>query len=106
MPANLIRLDSMESLDRTFERSLNEPVVVFKHSTSCGISAHLLYQVEAIEADVHVVVVQESRPVSNALEQRTGVRHASPQAFVLRDGQVVYHASHYGIDPRRIAELL
>lgn len=106
MPANLIRLDSIESLDRTLARSMTEPVVVFKHSSLCGISAHLLNQVEAIEADVHVVVVQESRPVSNAIEQRTGVRHASPQAFVLRGGRVVYHASHYGIDPKRIAELI
>ncbi|MCC7308714.1 MAG: DUF2847 family protein, partial [Acidobacteria bacterium] len=44
--------------------------------------------------------------ISNAVEARTGHRHQSPQAFVIRDGKAVYHASHYGIDPEMINQHL
>ncbi len=106
MPANFIKLDSIEALDSLFELSNTKPVILFKHSSTCGISADIRHQVKAIDGDVHIVTVQENRPVSSAIEHRTSVRHASPQAFVIKDGKVVYHASHYGIDPARILEFL
>jgi bacillithiol system protein YtxJ len=43
------------------------------------------------------VVVQHSRSVSNAIAERTGIRHESPQAILLKGGEVVYHASHYDV---------
>ena len=42
-----------------------------------------------------LIVVQHARPVSNAVVERFGVRHESPQALLLRDGRVVWHASHW-----------
>ena len=103
MAANFIELDSVEALDTLFADSHDKPVILFKHSNSCGISADLRYQMADVDADVHVVVVQTSRSVSNALEAKTGVRHASPQAFVIKDGKHIYHASHYGINTKEIA---
>ncbi len=102
MPANFITIDSLDTLNMLFERSYHRPVVIFKHSNSCGISAHVMEQVSAVDGDVNVVVVQTSRDVSKAVETRTGHRHQSPQAFVVRDGKAVYHATHYGIDPDEI----
>lgn len=95
-------LDSLDALDALFQSSHQAPVVLFKHSRSCGISSHLLEEIETVEAPVNVVVVQNHREISNAIENRTGFRHQSPQAFVIRDGQAVYQASHYGIDPDAI----
>ena len=106
MPANFNTLDSIDSLDSLFESSYFRPVVIFKHSNTCGISAHLMEEVSVVDADINVVVVQTSRDVSNAIETRTGHRHQSPQAFVIRDGKAVYHATHYGIDPGQIASQL
>lgn len=99
MPANFVTIDSLDSLDRLFERSYAQPVVIFKHSNSCGISSHLMQEVSAIEGEINVIVVQTNRDLSNEVEKRTGHRHQSPQAFVIRDGKAVYHATHYGIDP-------
>ena len=84
------------------EASHRRPIVLFKHSISCGISAHLFEEIKTIEAEVNVVVVQRNRDVSNAIELQTGHRHQSPQAFVIKDGKTVYQASHYGIDPAAI----
>ncbi len=106
MPANFNTIDSIDCLDSLFESSYFRPVVIFKHSNTCGISAHLMEEVSVVDADINVVVVQTSRDVSNAIETRTGHRHQSPQAFVIRDGKAVYHATHYGIDPGQIESQL
>jgi bacillithiol system protein YtxJ len=106
MAAEINPLVSPDVLDALFEDSHRGPVVLFKHSSSCGISAHILEELRTVEASIHVVVVQKHREISNAIEQRTGHRHQSPQAFVIKDGKAVYHASHYGIDVDTISRLL
>lgn len=106
MSANFITIDSLDSLDALFERSFTRPVVIFKHSNTCGISAHVMEQIADVDHDVNVIVIQTNRDLSNAVETKTGYRHQSPQAFVIRDGRAVYHATHYGIDPAGIENSL
>ncbi len=102
MPADFVTVDSFEALDALFQESHHSPVVLFKHSNSCGISSHVLEQVGEVDAKVNVVVIQSYRPISDAIAERTGHRHQSPQAFVLKDGKAVYHATHYGISAEGI----
>ena len=106
MPANFIKVDSLDTLDRLFEQSYERPVVLLKHSTTCGISSGVYRIVENVAADVNVIVIQTHRDVSNEIAMRTGVRHESPQAIILRDGRSVYHASHYDIEAEHIEEKL
>ena len=102
MEANFVNVDSVDSLDRLFAESHEKPVVLFKHSTTCGISAGVYREVGQVAADINIVVVQTHREVSNVIAERTGIRHQSPQAIVLRDGRPVYHASHYDIEAQHI----
>lgn len=98
MKANFIKLDSTEQLEELFRKSHAEPVVLFKHSTACPISAAVYRSVASgLGADVNLVVVQTARNVSNEIADRTGIRHETPQAIVLKDGKPVYHASHYDV---------
>ncbi|MEP6946017.1 MAG: bacillithiol system redox-active protein YtxJ [Acidobacteriota bacterium] len=106
MSAKLVFVETEDQLNAIFERSYTEPVAIFKHSNSCGISADVFEQTAAIDGELNVVVIQEHRPLSNAIAEKTSHRHQSPQAFVIRDGKAVYHATHYGIDPHKIEELL
>ena len=85
------------ALEELFARSNEGPVLIFKHSNSCPISAQAYRQMKQYKGDVSIIVVQQARDVSQAVEQRTGVRHESPQALVLRGGQVVWTASHFDI---------
>ena len=85
------------SLERLFERSNAEPVLLFKHSNSCPISARAYGQMEGVGTPVSIVVVQQSRDLSREIEQRTGVRHETPQALVIRNGRAVWNASHFDI---------
>ncbi len=104
----------MELLRNTgdFERLLDEPLaIIFKHSTMCGISARAHEETERFLAEnpehaVYKVEVLESRSVSDYIEAKTGVRHASPQLLVLRSGEVVWHDSHAGVTAEAIATSL
>ncbi|MFN2501875.1 MAG: bacillithiol system redox-active protein YtxJ [Pyrinomonadaceae bacterium] len=106
MPANFIKVDSIERLDDLLQESYERAVVLFKHSNTCGMSSYVIEQTAVIDGDIHLIVVQEHRSVSNAAAERIGHRHQSPQAFVIKDGKAVYHATHYGIDPVEIENRL
>jgi bacillithiol system protein YtxJ len=106
MKANFIKLDSTEILDELFQKSHEKPVVLFKHSVTCPISSEVYREVSTLAADINLVVVQTARNVSNAIAERTGIRHESPQAIVLKDGKPVYHASHFDVTADEVNEKL
>ena len=56
------------------------------------------------EGEVVLVEVQRARALSMEIECRLGVMHESPQVIVLRNGQVVWNASHFRITAAAVAE--
>jgi bacillithiol system protein YtxJ len=95
--ANFITIDSEERLESLFRASHAKPVILFKHSNSCGISSGVFNEVSQVNNDINLIIVQNARNVSNIIAERTGIRHESPQAIVLKHGKPVYNASHYDI---------
>ncbi len=97
-------------LDVALAHSYREPILLFKHSRWCGISHRVREKVLQVAAarsvPVYEVVVQAARPISDAIARRLGIRHETPQTFVIYQGQVVFHASHYAITPDAIHETL
>lgn len=93
-----------------FQAVLTEtgPLVVFKHSPTCGISAQAHEELTEWLRDtpapvpVHVVHVQEHRDVSNEIAAHFGIRHESPQVFVLEAGTVRWHGSHFHVNAREL----
>lgn len=76
-------------------------VLLFKHSTQCPVSARaheefLRHAPRAHQRGVALALVRviEERPLSLEIARRTGIEHASPQALLLRGGEVLWHASH------------
>ena len=98
MEANFSPVSDDAALEELFARSHTEPVLLFKHSNACPISARAYSQMTAVRTPVSIVVVQKSRDISREVEQRTGVRHETPQALVLRNGRAVWNASHFDIN--------
>lgn len=86
--------------------SHERPVVLFKHSLTCPISAAAYKEMTDFEGDVSLIVVQENRDVSREVERLTGIRHESPQAIVLRKGKAVWNASHWRITRSALEEAL
>jgi bacillithiol system protein YtxJ len=97
---------STEALEHLLTQSHDGPVVLFKHSTTCPISSAAYKQMSHLEADVALIVVQSARDVSREIEARTGVEHESPQALVLRNGAVVWSASHWDVTADAVARAM
>ena len=89
---------SADELNGLFEQSSEKPVILFKHSLTCPIS-HAAYEEMALlkTEPVALIVVQDARPVSTEIAQRTGIRHESPQTLIVSGGVVTWHAAHYDI---------
>jgi bacillithiol system protein YtxJ len=102
-------ISSTDALEALLATSNERPVLLFKHSNSCGISSRALKQVEQFLADHSVpalgfgmVVVQADRVLSDAIAEQLGVPHATPQAIVIRDGRAVWTASHFDVTGQRL----
>jgi bacillithiol system protein YtxJ len=106
MKAVINKITSVEELEELFAKSNEKPVALFKHSTTCPISASVYHEVQNVDGEINVVIVQAARNVSNEIAARTGIRHESPQAIVLKDGKAVYHASHYDITAEEVSSKL
>ncbi|MHC4820554.1 MAG: bacillithiol system redox-active protein YtxJ [Planctomycetota bacterium] len=93
----LIPLESEKEFDNRF--SSGDRTWIFKHSNACPVSSFAQVEVDRYleehpDVDVLRVVVQTHRSTSNHIETATGVRHESPQALLVRDGVVLWNASH------------
>lgn len=82
--------------------------LLFKHSTTCPISAkaneEFLAFVQGSDTPAAIVHVIEDRPVSNQIAEEFGIKHESPQIFLLEDGEVRWNTSHWKITRDAIKE--
>ncbi len=106
MGNKFLRVDDNEVLENLITSSRDRPVILFKHSNSCSISAAAYREMEHVNEDVRLVEVQSARDVSREIASRTGVRHESPQVIIMRDGKAVWNASHYDVTAKAVAEAL
>ena|SRR5688572_28568212 len=106
MEKKFLRLADRKALDHLLANSKLRPVVIFKHSNSCPISAAAYREMQQLENEVVLVEVQTAREVSRELADITGIRHESPQVIVLRNGKAVWNASHYAVNAREVAKAL
>ena len=103
MANKFLKLADKETLNRLLLDSENRPIVVFKHSNTCGISSAAYREMEKLD-DVNLLEIQSARELSNEVESITGVEHESPQVIVLKNGKAVWNASHYGVKAVAVAE--
>jgi bacillithiol system protein YtxJ len=102
---NWIVLNRPEQLEALRAESKNQPVIIFKHSTRCSISQAALGRLERNWKDDDMVTVKpyfldllSFRDISNKIADLFHIEHQSPQVIILKDGEVVFHKSHFEID--------
>lgn len=101
-------LDELSQLQSIRESSFRQPVVLFKHSVRCGISAMAKHHLESNwpllsgYLEFYFLDLIRYRSVSDRVAEEFGVRHQSPQVIILRDGQVVFHTSHHKIQAQTL----
>ena len=99
---NWNHLNDLSQLEMIREQSKSKPVVVFKHSSRCSISAMALNRLERrwkeSNIEFYFLDLIGYREISNAIECEFGVVHQSPQVILLKDEKAVFDVSHSGID--------
>jgi len=94
------------------EESCQRKILLFKHSTTCPISARAWREVQDFirgcsgEVTVAMIKVIESRPVCSQVAVDLGVKHQSPQALLLSNRKVLWHASHQTVTRENIQKAL
>jgi bacillithiol system protein YtxJ len=99
---NWNKITSDTQLDEIKQESVKQPVLIFKHSTSCSISAMALSRMERNWSDQlgvkpYYLDLLANRPISNKIENVFGIEHESPQVLLIRNGECIYDASHMAI---------
>jgi bacillithiol system protein YtxJ len=109
---NLTHLSDLDMLEAAIAESLERPVLLFKHSRTCGVSCEAMDELQAhlserrTGAAYKVITVQSHRGLSDHAASRLGVRHETPQAILLRDGKPVWNASHFRITAAALSQVL
>lgn len=100
MTMNWIKLDSLEKLEEMKTASENEKVLVLKFSPKCAINyvVRNLLEREWAEGEMrmktYLLDVVADKSLSEQMEKDYGIDHESPQALIIQNGKVVFHASH------------
>ncbi len=97
-------IKSEKDLETLKAHSMDRPVMIFKHSTTCGISAMAKFNLENDWDPQHpeapepwLLDLLAYRHLSNKIAEEFKIIHQSPQALLIHEGQCVYYASHSGI---------
>ncbi len=107
-----IELTSSEQLKQAIEQSIENPIILFKHSTRCSISSMAKsrfesnWNTELTNVSIYYLDLIANRHISNEIAELTGIEHQSPQAIVLKNKEVIYDASHSEIRAKSIENLL
>lgn len=103
-------IEDLSQLDTIIEESKTQTVAIFKHSTTCGISAMVkrgFQNEDNINSGVKLYYLDllAYRPISNAIAERFEVIHQSPQLIVIKNGEVVTSASHGAINDVELSSI-
>lgn len=96
-------LTQAAQLEKILEESKEQPVLIYKHSTRCGISSMALDRLErSWDEDgkafkPYFLDLIAHRDISNIVAEMFNVYHQSPQIMVIKNGKVVFDESHMGI---------
>lgn len=105
---NWIDLTTQEQLDALVNASVQQPQIIFKHSTRCSIStlakARLERSYQPVAANFYYLDLLRHRNLSDAIARLFHVHHESPQVLVIKNGACVYTESHSGINMDDISE--
>jgi len=98
-----IPLTSLDQLSEINKISKTENVLIFKHSTRCGISSMVIKRFEALFTEEHqnlkvyYLDLLNHRELSDEVGYAFQVIHQSPQLIVVKNGVSIHSASHYDI---------
>lgn len=110
--AEFKEITDIQDFEEVIEESTRRKIIIFKHSTACPISAFAWSEVQDFmlnsSKDILVVMIKviESRSLSNKVAADLEVQHQSPQALLISEKKVLWHASHQVITQENLQRAL
>lgn len=103
-------LNEVSQLDTILADSHNEPIAIFKHSTTCSISGMSKMRLEGNwdidNLKIYYLDLLNHRDISSAIASKFSVHHESPQIVLIYKGECIYDASHFDISVDELKETL
>jgi bacillithiol system protein YtxJ len=105
----LKKIDSSSQLEDLLKKE--DKFFLLKHSLTCPIS-HAAYQeyekyaTENENVPAYYLAVQEARPLSNEIAEKFEIKHESPQAILIKNGEATWNASHWKITNRSLTNAI
>lgn len=110
---NWKKLDHVSQIEDIKEESKLQPVIIFKHSTRCSISAMAWDRLkrnwkngDSASVTPYYLDLITYRDISDLVAGEFGITHQSPQVIVVKDGKATYNNSHMGISYQEILSQL
>jgi bacillithiol system protein YtxJ len=110
---NWLKLEQIEQLVDIDVHSHEAPVLLFKHSTTCSISAAALgrlernwNQQEMEGINTYYLDLLKFRTTSNAVAEHYEIEHESPQVLIIKKGECIFTESHMSINYDDIKNLV
>lgn len=108
---NWNKLTEASQLQEIIALSEEKPVLIFKHSSRCSISSMSLDRLlrkwkdsDTEKIEPYFLDLIANRDLSNSVAKEFRVPHESPQVLLIKNGEVIYDNSHYGISYGEIIE--
>ena len=102
-------IEGIDSLEEIFRKT---KIMILKNSQRCPISRTAKREFEKFaeeyndRIDLYMVDVIKCRDISNEIAEKTGVKHESPQIFLVENGEVTWHASHWNIKSETLHDIM
>lgn len=93
-------LEDGAQLNQIVESSKSAPVAIYKHSTSCPVSAAVLHRLERLwdipdsAITMYFLDLLKYRTLSNEVASLFDLPHASPQLLIVENGKLKAGTSH------------
>ena len=104
-----VKLDNENAIEQVKTESSEKPIVIFKGSTRCSISATALGRLEISwnkeemkDVSFYYLDLLSFQPLSKKIAETFKVGHESPQILIISKGTCIYHASHMSISYQEI----
>lgn len=101
-------ITNKSDIAKIIDESTVKPQIIFKHSTSCGVSSYAYEKLWAgadllaQKVEVNYLDLLAHRSVSNFIADELKVLHQSPQVILIKDKKVIYTVTHSAIDVAKI----
>jgi bacillithiol system protein YtxJ len=105
-------ISTLQDWEKVLQRSEEGPVVVYKHSTTCGGCLRSLSEMnegvayKEIKEPIYMLTVQEARELSDRIAEDLMIEHESPQAIIVVNRRASYHTDHGDISIADISRML